>query len=429
MKVIVLSKWFPTPYQPSSGVFVLEQIKALRRLGIEVVQVIAPTPWAPRWLRFLSRVRKYQGIPRQSMKDGFKVEHPRVVNLPGDRLFFLYGLFFYLRCRRVIKKLLREQNADLIHAHTIMPEGFAAALLGREFGLPVVCTTHGGDINDLLPPFTLPGKRRLALAAVRWALRNVRHVIAVSHDLSLKAESLRGSQGRAVAVARNGADRTVFKPIDKMEARRVLGLPAEKMIFVFVGGLVSDKGLSFLLEAFGLIKRADTALYLVGGGRKEEELRAQSRSLGIESACIFAGPRPHAEIPLWLSAGDCFVLSSITEGSPTILSEAMLCRVPVVATAVGGIPELIRDRETGLLVPSKDSPALARAMEFMLTDREAAKEMGDRAEIYARQNLTWNANAQKTLEIYRAAVNQTGTCNDKLSPYIQGQTPRVEPYS
>jgi teichuronic acid biosynthesis glycosyltransferase TuaC len=406
MRAIIISKWFPTPYIPNSGVFVLEQIKALRRQGIDVGLVITPTPWAPRCLSFLARFRKYQCIPLRSEQEGFKVEHPRVLNLPGDRLFFLYGLFFYLRCRKILRKLLKEQEIDLIHAHTSMPEGFASVLLGREFRLPVVCTLHGGDINDVLPPFMLRSKKRLALAAVRWALRNLKHLIAVSQDLRLKAQSLRGDCGIDITVARNGADRDVFRPISKIEARKVLGLPQECWIFVFIGGLVTDKGVPFLLEAFARIRRPDTALYLVGGGRKERELRNQCRSLCMEAACIFVGPRPHAEVPLWLSAGDCFVLSSLTEGSPTILSEAMLCRIPIVATRVGGVPELIHDGETGLVVPSQDAAALARGMEFIMNDRNAAEQMAAKAETYAKEHLTWDANARRTIEVYRAATER-----------------------
>ncbi len=406
MKAIVVSKWFPTPYHPGSGVFVLEQIKALRRLGVEVVLVIAPTPWAPRWLRFLPRVRKYKGIPFRSEQERFKVEHPRVLNLPGDRLFFLYGLFFYLRCRRVIRKLLKEESADLIHAHTIMPDGFAAVLLGREFRLPVICTLHGGDINDLLPPFSYPGKKRLALAATKWALKKIRYLMAVSHDLRRKVATLTGGRRTDIEVAHNGADTNTFKPIAKPEARDALGLPPDKPIVLFVGGLVGDKGLPFLLQAFSRVRQPGARLYLVGSGRKEQELRTLACNLGIQEACVFAGRRPHDQIPLWLSAADCLVLSSVTEGSPTILSEAMICRAPIVATSVGGIPELIRNGETGLVVQSKDPSGLARAIELMLTDRAAAERMARTAEIHARANLTWDANARKTLEIYRTALSQ-----------------------
>ena len=406
MKAVVISKWFPTPYAPGSGVFVLEQLKALRRQGVEVTLVLAPTPWAPRWLRFLPRVRKYNGIPKQSVQAGFQVAHPRVLNFPSDRLFFLYGLFFYLRCRRFVRRLVKEQKIDLIHAHTIMPEGFAAVLLGREFGLPVVCTIHGGDVNDLLPPFKAPSKRRLALGALKWALKNSRHLITVSSELKRKAESLAENRQIQVTVARNGADSEIFKPRDKSEARKMLALPLDQSMVLFVGGLVGDKGLPFLLDGFAAVRRPYTRLYLVGAGSKEAELRQQSRALGIESACVFVGAREHSEIPLWLASCDCFVLPSVTEGSPTIISEAMLCRTPVVATEVGGVPELIRHGETGLLAPSKNPIALGHAIEFMLANSDAALHMAHMAEIHARTNLTWEANARKTMEVYRAAVDK-----------------------
>lgn len=311
-----------------------------------------------------------------------------------------------------MRKLLKAEGADLIHAHTVMPEGFAGVLLGREFQLPVVCTLHGGDINDLLPRLSCSGKRRLplkkrlALAAAKWALRNLDYLIAVSEDLRRKVGTLAPDRKIDVTVAHNGADTNTFTPIGKTHARNTLGLCLDQQIVLFVGGLVGDKGLPFLLEAFARVCRLGAKLYLLGDGEKEEELRAVACSLGIQEACVFAGRKRHEQIPLWLSAADCLVLSSVTEGSPTILSEAMICGVPIVATSVGGVPELISNGETGLLVPSKDPNALAAAIELMLTDRDAAERMATMAQIHAKANLTWDANARKTIEIYSTALSQ-----------------------
>src|SRR5437016_4396893 len=100
MKVLVISHLFPSIYDPASGVFVLEQAKAARKLGVELI-VVAPTPWAPRLLRFLPRVGKYSGIPARAELNKIKVEYLRVLAFPRNWLFFLYGFFYYVQSRHI----------------------------------------------------------------------------------------------------------------------------------------------------------------------------------------------------------------------------------------------------------------------------------------------------------------------------------------
>ncbi len=396
MRALVLSQMFPSPCDPTAGIFVLEQIKALRRAGVETV-VIAPTPWIPAPMRFLKRAQKYLAVPRRHVVDGIEVEYPPTLELPGGRFFWLYGFFQYLRCRSLVRAIMRQHPIDLIHAHTIMPEGFAAVLLGREFHLPVVCTVHGGDISDY------PFRSRPTLWATRWALRSVGHVIAVSDKLRNETRQL---FDRDVHLARNGADANSFAATAKPEARTRLRLPLDKKIVIFIGYLVAEKGLEHLLRAFARLDQPDTLLYLVGDGYLRDALIAKSRELGIGDRVVFAGKKPHHEIPLWLSAADCLVLSSVSEGLPTILAEAMICGTPVIATAVGGIPEIIRDGETGLLVSSRDAEALSGAIGKILSDPAGAERMSDSARAFARTHLTWEANAEATIKVYREAIRQ-----------------------
>jgi glycosyltransferase involved in cell wall biosynthesis len=307
------------------------------------------------------------------------------------------GISYYLSCRRLIAHLVREKRIGLIHAHTIMPDGFAAVLLGRELNLPVVCTIHGSDIN------LYPHRSVASLWATRWALNRVSRVIAVSDHL--KANIFRLVGQRQVEVVRNGADAEVFVPVPKHLARTKLGLPLNQKIVLFVGRLTEVKQIPILLEAMRLLLQPEVHLYLVGDGELKSKLIAMAEQLGIAAQCSFVGAQPHPKIPLWFSAADCLVLCSRMEGLPTVLPEAMMSQVPIVATEVGGIPELIKHRDTGLLVPSGDAVALGQAIDLLLTDKGLSASMAMRAAATAGAEYTWHANAEKTAAIYQHALD------------------------
>jgi teichuronic acid biosynthesis glycosyltransferase TuaC len=395
LRVLVLSHMFPTSCNSTSGLFVLEQVKALRTLGVEMV-TITPIPWPPPFLHFLPRVKKFLSVPLQATIDGLFVEYPRVPTLPGGRLFYLEGLFQYLSVRRLVGRYIKHKKIDLIHAHTIMPDGFAAMLLGREFGLPVVCTVHGSDISFY------PHRNRPTLWATKAALKRIRHMVTVSSDLKQKIFSMTGIS--QVEVIPNGADPRTFQPVNKVEARRKLDLPLDKKIVLFVGHLIEVKGVDYLLRAMCRLREKQASLFLVGEGNLRSSLVAMSRDLGLEEKCTFVGERPHDEIPLWLCAADCLVLSSLSEGLPTILVEAMFCNTPIVATDVGGVREIIDDGRTGLLVRSKEPLEIAHAIQRLLNNAEFASHLAEQARSDAMDRLSWKTNATRMLGVYRAVT-------------------------
>ena len=401
MKVLVLSSMFPSPADQHVGIFVLEQIRALRELGVEVV-VVAPTPWAPSILKLVPRWRKYSLIPRRDNIQGLRVEYLRVPCFPGGRLFYFYGLFYFLRSCGLVRRLIREEGIDLIHAHAIMPDGFAGVLLGQRLFLPVVCTVHGSDVNSY------PYRNRPTLWATKWALKRVGHLVTVSRGLRGEVFSLVGR--RQIEVLHNGADPRKFKPRPRMEARARLRLPIDKKIILFVGSLVPVKGVEFLLAAVSRLAREDTLLYVVGDGELMSALISLADDLGVQKVCRFVGRRPYDEIPYWLSAADCLVLPSLSEGLPTILPEAMLCRVPIVATNVGGVPEIIRQGDSGLLVQPKDPVMLAAAIQALLKENGGVSTMVEQAERTARAGFTWEVNAQRMLNIYQEIAAAGRVC-------------------
>jgi glycosyltransferase involved in cell wall biosynthesis len=162
-----------------------------------------------------------------------------------------------------------------------------------------------------------------------------------------------------------------------------------------------------LIEALGLLStRMDPLPLLVAAGKGplREDLERRAAELGIAERVRFVGKVPHDEVAEYMSVGDVFVLPSYSEGLPTVACEALNCGVPIVATAVDGTPEVVRDGETGLLVPAGDAPALADALERILTDDDLRRRLAEQAVIIGREEFTWDANARQSVRLYEGVI-------------------------
>jgi glycosyltransferase involved in cell wall biosynthesis len=212
-----------------------------------------------------------------------------------------------------------------------------------------VVKLHGSDINVIAK---LPGPRRLT----GWALPRAARVVAVSRALADEVVALGVPRDR-VAIVMNGVDSELFHPADRAAARSELGLP-DGPLALYVGNLKPEKGVLDLARAWASVPRGTLAI--VGGGPAkaalEEAAAAQAGRIHL------AGPQPLAAIPRWMAACDVLVLPSHAEGTPNVILEALACGRRVVATAVGGIPDLITSPALGELVPPRDPDALAAAL-------------------------------------------------------------------
>lgn len=392
MKILMLSHMYPSPVNPTAGIFVHEQVQALRRLGHDV-RVVSPKGWAPPLLR---RWRPYRDVPGVDHVEGVPVLYPRKLTLPGARLGPRNADAMLWAIRRPLGRIRTRWPFDVIHAHMLVPDGWAAAAVGAELDVPVLATTHRADVLDL------PGRSDAQRAQVVQAVEAVDQITAVSAAIRDAAEAL-GSPRRQAQVVPNGADTSVFVARDTREARRRLGLPEDERIVSYVGKLVPRKGVDTLIEAMGrLATRPAGAPLLVAAGIGElrPDLERRAKELGVADRVRFVGKVPHDEVAWWMAAGDVFVLPSLSEGLPTVICEAMNCARPVVATAVDGTPEIVRDGETGLLVPPTDPDALAVALARVLEDPALAARMSARAHELGLSVYTWDANAARHVELY-----------------------------
>jgi glycosyltransferase involved in cell wall biosynthesis len=350
MRVLILTKIFPNRAEPRSSPFNRQQFSALARLCD--VEVLATIPWFPGAQHFAkwSRAGRLTGVPETETIDGVTVHHPRFVFVPKVGHAFSGPLYALSLASAAMKY---QGNIDVVLGSWAYPDGFAAVALARLLGVPAVVKLHGSDINVVAE---LAGARRL----VGWALSHADRVVAVSNPLRDRAVAL-GADPARVDIIRNGVDRTRFHPRDRAEGRRRLNV-ADGPVALYVGNVERHKGAVDLARAFASrdLLGAAARLYVVGDGAALAECRQITGAAG--AAVTFVGARPHDEIPAWLAACDVLVLPSWNEGTPNVVLEALACGRRVVATAVGGTPDVVTCEAAGVLVPPRDPDALVHAL-------------------------------------------------------------------
>lgn len=282
-------------------------------------------------------------------------------------------------------KCLRAARPAIIHTRNIGT--LDTVFVSRLAGVPVrVHGEHGWDMHDL------DGRSRKYRFIRRLCAPFVKRFVAVSIDLKAWLERSIGLAGDRVTHIVNGVDCERFRPGRADAIRRSLGLGDDALVVGTVGRLEAVKGQELLLRAWPLVEerlpKASRALrlVLVGDGSRRAALEALARELGIADRVIFAGAR--ADVPEALRAFDVFVLPSLNEGISNTILEAMACGLPVVATRVGGNPELIDEGVTGRLVAPTDPAALADAIVAIAADEATRQRMAQAAREQAVQRFS-----------------------------------------
>jgi glycosyltransferase involved in cell wall biosynthesis len=383
LRVLAITKIFPNAEEPLSAPFNRQQFAALGRRC--ELRVMATLPWFPGagYLARWSSAGKLARVPRRERIEGLAVAHPRTLYVPR----LAHGAWGPLYAASIAPAVLRERGrVDVVLGSWAYPDGFAAVIAAQLLRVPCVVKLHGSDINVIAK---LPGPRRLTA----WALPRAARVVAVSRALADEVVAL-GVRRERVAIVMNGVDGELFQPADRAAARAELGLPAGPLA-LYVGNLKADKGVLDLARAWASVPRGTLAI--VGGGPARAELEAAVAPLG--GRVVLAGPQPLAAVPRWMAACDALVLPSHAEGTPNVVLEALACGRRVVATAVGGVPDLLPQPALGELMPPRDPPALAAAIQRALaTDYDPAVI----AQLGARGG--WDASAAALLAVLEAAA-------------------------
>jgi len=379
MRLLVVTSQFPIAGEPNRGRPILQTVRALSRLA--EVRVLSPIATYPRWARprsYLFRAADpAHGVP------GLDVQYVEYPALPAISRPFNGAL-----CAHALHAPLRAFAPDVVLSYWLYPDAYGAMRAARRAGLPLVAGARGSDlrVRDAI-------SKRLTQPVVQSA----RRLLVVSEDLGRVAVRDYGADPARIRAIPNGCDASIFHPQDRAAARAALGLDADAELVVYVGRLVPEKGLRELLEATAALasSRPRLQLALVGDGPMRAELDA--RAADAPHALHLPGAQHAHAVARWMAAADAVTLPSYSEGHPNVLVEALACGRPVVATPVGGIPEVV-DAASGLLVPARDAQALAGGL------REALERDWDVDALARRFSRDWDAVAADTLRACTEAL-------------------------
>jgi len=352
MKTIVtFSNLFPSSVMPVHGVFVRERMRRVARAsGLDWV-VVAPVPEVI-WPLRRGIYKDWSRVPAREDYEGVTVHHPRYRHWPG--LSMRGQADAVARGAREIMVELAARGPVVVDAHYVWPDGVAAARLAAELSLPFTITARGSDIN-VAGQDSVVARRIAAVAPRAFGL------FAVSRVLGDRFAAIAGVPRSSVGEVRNGVDLERFCPGDGAAARAALGLPASGRLLLGVGRLVAAKGFLVVARALAALP-GDVRLVLIGAGPE----RAAIAAAGGDRV-LFLGERPPDDVALACRACDLLVLPSQREGWPNVVTEALASGLGVVATDVGGIPQILDRAEPGVcdlgaLVPAGDEAAFGRLL-------------------------------------------------------------------
>jgi glycosyltransferase involved in cell wall biosynthesis len=298
---------------------------------------------------------------------------------------------------RSIRRIIREERVDLVNGHGPVPVFADAARLAAG-DRPFVLTYHAGRIRKgrPLPDATCKLYERFVLAATA---NRAREIICASEYVTSEFPDLFAGRGTTVEP---GVDLELFHPAPQVADARI----------VFAASLARTaayKALPDLLHAVaGLTATVpDVHLEVVGGGDGEPAYRRLAAELGIAGRVTFAGHLPAAELAAAYRRSRVLALPTHFDNFPTVIVEAMATGRPIVTSRVGAIPSLVADGERGLLHESGDVAALTAALRTVLTDDALARRLGDAGARFVAGRLSWQGQADKTVEVYRRALNRT----------------------
>ncbi len=359
-KILFVARMYPSIKSPVPGIFIKEHAKAVS-LYEEVVVITSE------YSREIQSIYKIE----DDMKEGIRVLRVWCHKLPIPKITYFISLWGIFSAFRI---LLKERwRPDIIHAH-FYSAGVPAIILGKYYKIPVVISEHfSGFPRRMIKGFD-------KLKAI-FALNRAELIISVSENL-IEYIQLYGIEN-IFKVIPNAVDTKVFHPASERKFRTTKKL-------LLVASLIPIKGISYLLESLTKLKekRNDFLLDIIGDGADKKRYEKYAYELGVQDKVNFRGLKTKEEIAQFMRNADIFILPSIWENLPCVLIEAMACGLPIIATEVGGVPEIM-NKKTGIMIPSKDKEALSAAISYML----------DHVQDYSKEQIASYAKRKFSLEV------------------------------
>ena len=323
---------------------------------------------------------------------GLDVTRVPQLNLPKT----LTTQYLAITTTLLIAMRLRGQ-ADVVHYHTFWPDAFTAFVVNKF--VPTIYTAHESR-------FLLMAEQPRSRRWLKLALRPFQGILAPSTELLEVTRQLGVSSEKSAFIA-NAVDASKFRPgLNGETVRARYGVPMDHCLILCPRRLVPKNGLEFLIESLPSIRRSSRAVsvLIAGDGPEREKLEARVRELGLQDSVIFAGSQDNNDLPEFYGAADIVAIPSLKEATSIAGLEAMASACAVVATNVGGLPEIIEDGVSGLLVSPRNPEALAQAITRLIETRELRTQLGLAARARVEQKFTWEQVASETTRAYERAI-------------------------
>lgn len=301
-------------------------------------------------------------------------------------------------------RALTGTSYDLIHSHYWL-SGRLGVLFAEHWGVPLVSMFHTlAQLKNRVAESAAEREHEVRSEIERRTMA-ASDVVVAATEVDRQQILRHYGELAPIRVIPGGVDLSVFRPLGRSEPRTSLGWPDDQRVLLFVGRIQRLKGLEVLLRAFALLSDVNGRVIIVGGQKGTHESREIARlqhlagRLGIADRCSFVGAVPHAQLPLYYSAADVTVMPSSYESFGLVAVESLACGTPVVATRVGGLTSIVRDGETGVLVPWRDPQLFADALRRVLTDLGARGRMVRNARASVME-YGWERIADEHLALY-----------------------------
>lgn len=352
--------------------------------------------------------RQYPGLARRELVEGVPVYRTPI--MPGGKVTAAFSFVFFALLHLAVDR----KHYSVIHSHEMLSP-MTIGLLARELlGAKLVVMPHRsgylGDVWKLTERRPLTGRLRIA-----WAAHRSHAFISISRPVTSELLSV-NVPGDKIHLIPYGLDTNYFTPAtpqNKAELRQSLGLLPDATWCIYTGRMVPEKGLDLLLSAWDKISAThpEARLLLVGDGEERAHLEEMAGRPGLRGSIRFTGSVN--DTAPYLRAADLYIQPSFTEGLPVAMLEAMACGLPIVATAVGGIPDLINEHSSGLLIPPHEEGRLQNAIDELLSSPDLRSAMGAQARLDVSSIFSLQTVGQANLDLYHQIMggnqSQTGS--------------------
>lgn len=388
MRLLVLTTSFPSSVYPASGVYI-------KRMLRELPKKVHVTVLTPACDRSMDGPAAWQGLrvwPIRYAPQFWQILSHRPGGIPAvlrDQPW-AWALVPFFFISLLVATIRHARRADLIHAHWSFA-GLIGGIAGRWIGVPVVTSLHGSDVR-------LAAKNRMFRRLIQWASCLNERIVCVGNDLADRVRPWMAAGCRDILVIPNGVEMTFGK------AGKTTGAP---FVVTVIGNLIALKQVDVVIRAFASLPKTvgRPQLLIVGAGPEMARLQSLANERGINDRVRFTGQVPPEQVADYLAKSDLLILASTGEGRPSVVSEAMAAGVPVVASDIEGVREMIADGVRGLLFPVGDVARLAACMQRIMDDPTLGRRLAVNAAQWLRaEQLTWEHCAGRYTETYEQVL-------------------------